>query len=138
MTDETRDTDKGDWHTVKRAAVLLDVSERTIWRRVKRGELSIERGKTPHLVDISDALTDSGGEPSQERPRSVSELQGEIERLRELLSEVRSERDYLRSAHATALTTSQRLLEHIEEPAADQTDRGGLLQRVGRWLVGDR
>jgi hypothetical protein len=132
------DRDRGDWHTVKDAAAILEVSERTIWRRVKAGKMRIDRSETPHLVDVSDVVTDASEPVSEEEPLSYAELKAEVRRLEELVSELRGERDYLRRAHAAALSTSQRLLEHIEEPEEVEEEPIGVLQRVGRWLSGER
>jgi hypothetical protein len=140
MTDNVSDK----WVKVSEAAVVLGVSERTIWRRVKAGELDIDRSVTPHLVRVSDTVSDNvvteGVKVAEvsELEAEVERLSREVDRLEELLSEIRSERDYLRSAHAAALSTSQRLLEHIEEPEEVEEGPVGVLQRVTRWLGGGR
>jgi predicted RNase H-like nuclease (RuvC/YqgF family) len=151
------------WVKVSKAAVLLGVSERTVWRRVKRGELAIDRSVTPHLVNVSDTVSDNvtdKGVTLSDKVSEVSELEErvegleaelqewrlkaeelsrEVKRLEELLSEVRSERDYLRSANAAALSTSQRLLEHIEgaeEGEPESEGFGDWLRRVFPFLGG--
>jgi len=140
------DNDNDKWVTVSEAAALLGCSERTVWRRVKAEELDIDRSVTPHLVRVSDVVsdrvvteTDNVSELSELRLQ-VASLEAEVERLREVLQEVRSERDYLRSAHAASLSTSQRLLEHVEgaEEVGEEREPETFVDWLRRVLGGGR
>jgi hypothetical protein len=138
MSGASRDSDRGEWHTVKDAAELLGVSVRTVWRRIAAQELDIDRSVTPHLVRVSDTDTDRRV-PESAKVSEVSRLEAEVERLSGLLEEVRSERDYLRRAHAAALATSQRLLEHVEvAEVQEEREPVGVLSRLRQWFGGDR
>jgi chromosome segregation ATPase len=147
------DNDSDKWVTVSEAAEVLGVSERTIWRRVKAQRLEIDRSVSPHVVRVSDTVTDKSVTESdtvsevselegevERLSRDVQALEAEVERLSDVLAEVRSERDYLRQAHAAALSTSQRLLEHVEavevEEEGEPEPGRGLLGRVARWFGG--
>jgi hypothetical protein len=96
------------WLTVSQAAIRLGRSERTVRRWVDLGRLPIDKTKTPFVVNIEGEVhtetdTPDTGEPS-----------GEVARLQELLHEIRADRDYLRQALATALST-QAMIEAPKE-----------------------
>ena len=84
------------WLSVSQAAIRLGKSERTIRRYIDIGRLPIDRTRTPFCVDIGGEVLPQAGGP---------DTTGEVARLQELLDEVRGERDYLRQALATALST---------------------------------
>lgn len=100
---------------------------------------SLEQVAGERLVQVEEAAAELG-----EREREVEDLQWEVKRLEELLAEVRSERDYLRRAHATELTTMpQRLLEVFEDVEGERSESeregfGDWFRRVFPWLGGDR
>ena len=105
------------WLTVTDAAAELGVSERTVWRRIERGELEIDRDQTPYTVRVSAGDVPKSDELARLTDR-VSELESKVDRLavdnaalnarnellERLLGEVGSERDYLRQANAAALS----------------------------------
>ena len=106
------------WRTISQAAKELSKSERTIRRWVDTGRLPTDRTRTPFAVDVSGEIpAQSTQEPSTT----------EVELLREMLDEVRADRDYLRQALATALST-QKL---IEAPGARLSFRQWLGQVLG-------
>lgn len=144
------DNDNDTWLPVSEAAQVLGVSERTIWRRVRAGKLPIDRSVTPHLVGVSDVDSDAGMPEGDIDSDRVTELEGKIlelqrkierlaadnqeleaqtGRLQDVLDEVRSERDYLRQAHAASLSTQQRLLEA-------QMGRRSWIERLLPWMKG--
>jgi hypothetical protein len=158
MCDTVNDNDTNTWVSVSEAAELLGKSERTVWRWVKRGKLAIDRSVTPHLVNVSDTVSDIDTDKTVTptvTPDRVSELEGTVERLREkvdrlaseneqlqadndrlrdVLGEVRGERDYLRQAHAASLSTQQRLLEHVEGEGEGERGRQGELESFREWV----
>jgi len=112
------------WVTIAAAAELLGKSERTIRRWEHDGKIEADRTGPVLRVNIA------GLAPAQSPAMpNVAALQAEIDGLRALLAEVRSERDNLRSALANAqalsmsLTGDQRLL----------TERAGEPRRRFRW-----
>ena len=109
------------WLTVAQAADRLQRSQRTVRRYIDIGRLPIDKTRTPFCVDIGGEVLPQGGRPDS------GDTTGEVARLQELLDEVRGERDYLRQALATALSTRKL----IEAPGARLTfwQRLGLAKR---------
>jgi excisionase family DNA binding protein len=109
VTDKV-DTSAGqEWVTVKEAAALLSKSDRTIRRMASDGRLTKRREGARLLVKVPDTL----GQES-DTVISVSEvesLRAEVDRLRTKVDMLTDERDYLRSALATALQLRQAALE---------------------------
>jgi hypothetical protein len=105
---------------------------------------------TPHVVNVSDTVTDASEEVSESGTMSYAELKAEVRRLesvlaevRDRLEEVRCERDDWKVAHAESLRQSQRLLTYVEagaeEPSTSETESfGDWLRRVFPFLGGGR
>ena len=116
------------WLTVRGAARALGKSERTIRRWVASGKIPADRDTGGLLVDVA-GLTPGHATTTPDVAGEVAALRAEIERLGDLLAEVRAERDYLRAALSNAqavamsLTGEQRLL----------TERAGEPRRRFRW-----
>lgn len=109
--DTPRPPDK--WVTISEAVGLLSLSERTIRRYVADGNLSSRRERGRLWVNLADILP-APATPTPDTPDSpakVAKLQAEIDRLQALLQAATEDRDYLRQALATALTTQQKLIE---------------------------
>jgi len=140
VTDASRGA--GEWLTVEAAAEALGVSTRTVWRRVKSGALRIDRGVYPRLVLVgADVVPETGASGAgagvgvaqvSRLEAEVERLSREVERLEAVLAEVRSERDYLRRAHAASLSASQRLLEHVD---AEEVQAEPVVESFRDWLA---
>jgi len=111
------------WLTVSEAADRLHRSQRTVRRYIDLGRLPIDRTRTPFCVDIGGEALPQAGKPD------ISDTTGEVARLQELLDEVRADRDYLRQALATALST-RKLIEAPGERVSIW-ERLGLQKRHG-------
>lgn len=85
----------GKWITVREAIVYLGLSERTIRRRIKAGELTTRETKKGVLIYLGDAptgnrLNDATGTPQagEARPQAyIQQLQAEVTELREQLDQ---------------------------------------------------
>ena len=91
----------GHFVKVKEAAEILGVSERTIRRRIKSGQLESEKRGQFVYVNVRTQVDTDG--------QSVHALKDEIDHLKTLLDEVRGERDYLRQLVAVVYTEQKRL-----------------------------
>lgn len=112
--DATHPPDK--WVTISEAVGLLSLSERTIRRYVAIGSLSSWRERGRLWVNLADILPAAEAPPpgtsgTSSSPAQVAQLQAENARLQALLQAATEDRDYLRQALATALTTQQKLVE---------------------------
>ena len=103
------------WLTIKAAAEALGRPQRTIRRWASDGRLPSDRSGPLILVDIA-ATGPATTAKVTATADEVTALQAEIERLRAVLAEVRSERDYLRQAHAASMQNVARLTERASEP----------------------
>lgn len=113
------------WLSIDDAARALGISSRTIRRRLNSGELAGERRGREWLVrmpDVAPSEVDTLRDTVQRLTDNVtslskrlSDVEAERDRARELLEAVTGERDYLRQAHAAALSLSQRLLPERTE-----------------------
>ena len=112
--------------SVTEAARLLGVSRRTIERRVKDGTLTVTRDGRRRLVALPEGastVTEDGTDTTEARLSQTlaqcAELSAECAVLRQRVADVTTDRDYLRSALAAALTLQQKALpERTEQRAA--------------------
>jgi len=123
------DTNNEQWVTIAAAAEALSRSERTIRRWASDGRLPADRSGPVILVDVAGQVSDTmaaapdmAGQvadavtPEIEALRAkVVTLQAEVRRLGDVLAEVRSERDYLRQAHAASMQNVALLTERAED-----------------------
>ena len=140
------DTEEGQWVTVRRASHLLNVSEKTVYNRVNRGEYeSRDTGKTTDgylgsevLAELSEAAADiseslqKGSELQEELYKTISEQEAKLsEKVLELseavlkMQEKISERDNTIS-NLHEVIKRKFLPAVFEEPKPDET----LLQRL--------
>ncbi len=141
------DTDRQHRVNATEAAAILGVSERTVWRRVKAGELEIDRSVTPHLIDLGDYLdndndndNDVSDTPKQDPAGLVARLRVENERLLaelehkdEIIDRMDREHNRLWQAHAQAL----RALPKPEPEAEAQAAPPSWLTRLWPWGRGE-
>jgi excisionase family DNA binding protein len=102
-----------DWLTIPKAAALLDISERTIYRRIKSGELKTKQKDGRTVIRIDKSQTESATDADKLT----------IARLEALLEDTRNERDYLRQALAAALSKIPTIEAHASEPSAEPEPR---------------
>ena len=107
-------TNEGRWVTIKAAAALLNTPERTLRRWAAAGKLPTDRSGPVILVDIA-ATGPATTAKVTATADEMAALRAEIERLRAVLAEVRSERDYLRSAVAASMQNIALLTERAGE-----------------------
>ena len=118
-------TNEGHWLTIKAAAETLGRPERTIRRWATDGKLPADRSGPVILVDIAGHTAATGPATTAKVTTTADEmatLRAENETLRAVLAEVRSERDYLRQAHAATV-----------QSVALLTERAGERPRRFRW-----
>lgn len=128
------DNEPGKWVTLSEAAHYFKVSERTLRRRIARGELRTERDGGRVLVLVYGLADNEADTPAtSDTSAELDKLAAEVRRLSDLLSQVEGERDFLRSALATAMQNEQRLIEAGQ--AAPERDAGPLA-RLRRWWRG--
>jgi len=103
--------------TVTEAAHLLGVSRRTIERRIADGTLIVTRDGHQRLVALPDDTVEVPHDATETTEARLSlalaqcaEIGRERDLLRQRVADLVSERDYLRSALAASLTTTQKLL----------------------------
>lgn len=107
VPDEENDTVSGTpndthkWHTIAEACELLNVSKRTIWRRIKQGKLEskIEDGKRlisipETYIGVSIIVDDTVTGTPDDTPNGTH---AKISDQSELITQLRSEIDYLRN-----------------------------------------
>jgi len=137
------DTDRQHRVNVTEAAAILGVSERTVWRRVKAGQLEIDRSVTPHLIDLGDYIdsdiaidSDVSDTPRQDPAGLVQRLRAENERLRlelehrdELIARMDREHAQLWNAHTAAVRA-------LPKPEPEAEERPGLWVRLWPWARG--
>ena len=90
--------DTGSWHTIAEACELLNVSNRTLWRRIKQGNIKskLEDGKRivempgEYLIGVTTMTDDTVTGTPRGTPKHTS-VQAE------LIQQLRSEVEYLRS-----------------------------------------
>ena len=109
-------TDSGHvWVSVSEAVRLTGRSERTVRRWMTGGRLAVRDdagtlvvGVPPELVPDDRQAQATPGTPDM--TAKVAELEASVRHLQAMLEQVTGERDYLRSALAASLTTTQKLL----------------------------
>lgn len=118
MAGRNPDDFPGRWITVTEAIGIFGVSERTIRRRIATGLLPTKHEGNRVLI----YLYDKSPEESQAAPGSMSgdNLEAEVRRLTGLLSQVESERDFLRQALAAAMSK----IPQVEARASEVSDVG--------------
>jgi len=97
------DNESERWITIVEAVAYFDRSDRTLRRWIKTGQISSKKVGGRVLVKVYD--TESARE--SDRPgqaADVSALNAEVARLKEMLTETQTDRDYLRQALAAALS----------------------------------
>lgn len=100
------DNPPGHWLTISEAAHYFRISERTLRRRIAAGQLPTQKEGGRVLVMVYDSPADKGGQADTAPAVSakLAELEAEVRRLSDLLSQVEGERDYLRQALAAAMS----------------------------------
>lgn len=113
------DNPPGRWLTISEAAHHFMISERTLRRRIERGELPTQKEGGRVLVMVYDSPADKGGQADTAPAESakVAELAAEVRRLSDLLSQVEGERDRLYNLLAAA--AQQKLIEAQAESNLD-------------------
>ena len=96
------------WVTITEATKLLGKSDRTIRRYEAKGELPSVRRAGRVYVNVA-GLPIIEPEPEPEPEPDLQALQVEVERLRAVLEQVKSERDYLRQLLAVSLAENKQL-----------------------------
>jgi excisionase family DNA binding protein len=94
------------WVSVAEAAAALDKSDRTIRRMVADGRLTSRKEGARLFVNLADVLpagADALSDVSSQDVTIVS-LRAEVDKLQALNSQLSDERDFLRSALASAMT----------------------------------
>jgi len=111
-------SDTGDrerWCTIQEAAGQLGKSERTVRRMVSANKLAYKRDGRRLLVNLAGVV------PAEtdrvDMTVEVARLQAQVDKLTVLVDQLTGERDYLRSALASALRLQQAA---IEAPKARQ------------------
>jgi len=102
------------WITITDAMTYFDKSDRTIRRWIKTGQISSKKDKGRVFVMVYDTGSDTDSDTKTKTPgqaAAMTALNVEIARLKELLSETRNDRDYLRQALAGLMVTQQKLIE---------------------------
>lgn len=136
------------WVTVRDAASALDVSERTVYKRLKRGELEREarNGRTYVLVDgevlngsaQSEPQTDEVQNAVRELELRVKEVERERDRLRSELDMNDSARSELHRQVSESLTSIRALTEQNERLtillANEQASRMKMLPQTEGWV----
>lgn len=102
-----------EWVSVSEAVGRLGKTERTVRRWVSGGRLPWRQGATGLEVDVA-GFRQADDRPEEAPPDlagQVAALQAEVRHLQAMLDRVTGECDYLRQAHAAALTLQQALPE---------------------------
>ena len=92
------------WLTVNDAADALGVTERTVRRRMSKGQVEYEKRSGRIYVKVSVERVESPDDV-------IYRLKLEIEKLESLLEAANSERDYLRSMLAMNISKDQKQIE---------------------------
>ena len=119
---------KETWVTMTEACKILGISQSTLYRRVKKGEIESKKedNATMCLVSVSNESQDD----TMDTQELLSQLRGEVEYLRNELTQKESQTEEARKAAVEAsqrhdtivlqltrqLENQQRLLEHQQEP----------------------
>lgn len=110
--------------TIQEAAQRLGVSSATIRRRIHKGIVKARKEDTPQgyrwIVELSDEEPETA--PTKAGGSEIVALQAENDRLMAVLEEIRGERDYLRQAHAAALSTIRQLAPPVQERAEPEPE----------------
>jgi len=85
---------KDEWVSISEAAIALGISERTVSRRIKKGELLTRKEGRTTLVNIDSSLLFS----DKDNPLSAT-----VSHLQEMIEHMKDEIAYLRNAHAASL-----------------------------------
>ena len=113
--DDTIDkTDK--WYTIKEAAEILNISERTVWRRKKEGKIKFRFKKGTCYFKIDDAIVNVDTDIVKDIDAVaisalIEQLQSENERLIQELSDLRNELKRKEETHKQELQQKDALLE---------------------------
>jgi len=95
-----------EWVSISEAAGVLSVSERTVRRRIDRGELESKRDGRRLLVNVAGVVSSEVDTVTE-----ITRLRAEVDKLAALVDNLTGERDYLRSALASALQLQTRAIE---------------------------
>jgi len=106
----------GDVLELALAAERLGLTKEALRKRVKRGTVKsyMADGRRYVVLDTPPGIGQPGRDAGSTPGADVARLQAEVDKLTALLTEVTGERDYLRQAHAAALTRIPQLPEKAE------------------------
>jgi hypothetical protein len=112
------DKQQGRWITINEAVSYFDRSERTLRRWIKAGTIRSKRVKNRVYVVVYDTKADIEPDMSAAEPdtSAIVVLEAEVKRLTDLLDQANADRDYLRQAHAAALSKIPAIEAHASEP----------------------
>lgn len=137
MTSEAfkTNTEPGQWVTVRQATRLLNVSEKTVYNRINRGEYtSRDNGKTTEVYLLTEWLQEDSEviqKPSGDYSKTEEAVQKLSEKMIELservlkMTEIVSERDNTISNLNAAI--QRKMLPAVSEPSKDSE---ALLKRI--------
>ena len=111
------------WQTVTGACQSLGISQRTLYRRIKKGDIEskVEDNRRLVLVDVPDGLPEADNGRQVASGELVTELRSRVEHLEQELDKRNQQIDQqnmIVMQLTRQLEQSQRLLEHHRDPWA--------------------
>ena len=129
--------------TVKEAAQLLEVSQRTVRRRIKSGKLEAEKIDGPYgkqymlpADQFADIAKDIRDVVSVEQPVSIQRLQEAVqEAIKEVVQEeVKPLQERIDHLEAQLEARDKKLMETIREKQEQEEDSPSPWERVQSWF----